>query len=122
MISIGTDLVKCERLKNIKLIDKIFTPKEIEYFKTHRSHETIAGMYAAKEALLKSLKCGLDSYSFLDIEVLHNQKTPYPYFNFYGPLKKEIDKNEFQFDLSISHDGEYATAVVICYQDSSNNR
>ncbi len=119
MIQIGVDLVKTERMINLKHLDKIFTEHELAYLNNHRSIDTKAGMYAAKEALLKSLKCGLEGYSFLEIEVLHNDPgTPYPYFNFYGNLKKEIDKNQYKFDLSISHDGDYAIATVILYKSN----
>lgn len=118
-MNIGVDLIKSERIKNIKHPEKIFTTNELTYLETHRSVDTKAGMYAAKEALLKTLKCGLEGYSFLEIEVLHNNPgTPYPYFNFYGKLKKEIEENHYKFDLSISHDGDYAIATVIRYKDN----
>lgn len=118
MLSIGVDLIKSSRINDLKHLDKIFTENELKYLDTHRSIDTKAGMYAAKEALLKSLKCGLEGYSFLEIEVLHNNDgSPYPYFNFYGNLKREIDKNKYIFDLSISHDGDYAIATVICYKN-----
>lgn len=84
----------------------MFTSNELEYFASHKSIETKAGVFTAKEDLLKSLGVNLIVYSILDIEVLHNNGMPY--FNFY---KKE----RLKFSLSITHDEVYAVASVVCY-------
>lgn len=112
MISNGIDIIKTDRLSSIKHLDKIFTSNELEYFKEHKSLETKAGVYASKEALLKSLGISLNVYSLLDIEVVHS--TNGPYFVFYNELDKYIKKESLKFSLSISHDGEYTIASVIC--------
>lgn len=111
MITNGIDIIKIDNIKSIKKLDKVFTNSELEYYKKRNSIDTLAGIYAAKEAVLKSMGVGLEGYSILDIEVLHNSNYM-PYLNFYNELKKEIDKNNYKFSLSISHDGEYAIAIV----------
>lgn len=114
MINNGIDIIKVNRIESIKYLDKLFTLNELEYFKEHKSLETKAGIYAAKEALLKSVGVSLNVYSFLDIEVLHIGYKPY--FVFHNKLEEYIKKESLNFSLSISHDGEYAIASVICYK------
>ena len=112
MISNGIDIIEIKRMEGIKRLDKIFTDKELEYYEKRHSIETLAGMYASKEAVLKSMGVGVEGYSLLDIEILHTDKYM-PYLNFHGKLKKEIEENNYKFSLSISHDKNYAVASVI---------
>jgi len=116
MITIGVDLIKINRIKKIKKLEKIFTPNELEFLAEHNyNKDSMAGIYAAKEATLKSLKVGLEGYSLLEIEILHSPNGS-PYLNFYGQIKKEIAKYNYSFDISISHDDDFAIANVICYK------
>ncbi len=108
----GIDIVYIKRFENIKdgFIEKCFTTNEIEYINTKANKlETMAGIFASKEAFLKSINKGIDDYSLLDIEVLH--KNNIPYITLHNELKKDIDYKEIS--LSISHDGSYAVASVI---------
>ena len=116
MISCGVDLIKIDRIKEKeKLFPRLFTDIEMEYFKDLKNPiESIAGTFAAKEALAKSFKKGLEFIDFKEIEVRHT-KMHAPYFVFYGKIKKEIEENNYNFSLSISHDGDYAIAYVIKY-------
>ena len=113
-INTGVDLVEIKRIKKIlspNIFSKIFTKKEQEYFKTKKmSLETIAGCFAAKEALLKSLNEGLDFCKMTDIEILHTS-TGSPYYSFHNTIKKKV-KN-INFSLSISHEKEYWIAFVV---------
>ena len=112
MMNVGIDLVKIENINKLKKKKKFFNESELEYIFKHNSLETIAGLYAAKEATLKSLKLGINSYELLDIEVRHNENNA-PYLTFHGNLKKKIASEKLSFSLSISHDGDYAVAIVI---------
>ena len=107
MITNGIDIVRVESINKIKKLSSVFTSSELEYFASHKSIETKAGVFAAKEALLKSLGVNLSVYSILDIEVLHN--------NVYGKLSEYIKKERLKFSLSITHDEVYAVASVVCY-------
>ncbi|MCI8671270.1 MAG: holo-ACP synthase [Bacilli bacterium] len=118
MISNGVDIISIKRINKIisnpKLLRNIFTENELEYI-TSRNYntETIAGIFAAKEATLKSLHQGLDAYPLTEIEIAHQNYAPY--LIFHGKLKKEIENQNLNFSVSISHDQEYAIAFVISY-------
>lgn len=119
-IKTGVDIVNINRIKKILLskreefLNKIFTKKEIEYIST-RSYKanTIAGMFAAKEAVSKVLGIGIGYVNWKDIEVLHNENGK-PYININLKIKsrmKELGLNNFE--ISISHERDYAIALAI---------
>ncbi len=102
-MKIGTDIVQISRIeKSIESLhfkESVFSENEIKYCK---KSENFAGIFAAKEAYLKALGCGINC-RLNTIEVLHNSKGK-PYF-----------ANVENCDLSISHDGDYAIATVILW-------
>lgn len=119
MFNLGTDIVKISRMEEIisneKTLKKIFTENELSYISSKSYNlETIAGLFASKEAALKSLQKGLDGLPLKEIEISHTGSIPY--LTFHGNTKKEIDYENLDFKLSISHDGEYAIATVICFK------
>ncbi|OQX49719.1 MAG: hypothetical protein B5M46_04055 [Epsilonproteobacteria bacterium 4484_20] len=73
--------------------------------------ETLAGLWAAKEAISKALGCGIGAQlSFHDIVIAKDDKGA-PYFS----LTKEAQKifRIKSSSLSISHDGGFAIAVAV---------
>ena len=112
MISIGTDIVKIRRIKNLvkdkKFLNKIFTDKEIKYCDSNAEpYIHYSGKYAAKESVKKALLSNkiIENISMKDIEVLNNpDKSPYIILN---------NLNDIKCNISISHDGGYAIAFVI---------
>lgn len=110
----GVDIINVNRFSKIKsnFINKYYTKEEILYIESKGNNiETIAGIYAAKEAFLKAIGVALDKYPLKSIEVLHVNGRPI--LNISEDIKKEIDK--YNFSLSISHDDTYAIAFVIIY-------
>ena len=112
MISNGVDIVKISRFNDIKnnntLLNNIFNSTELEYInKRNFNINTIAGIFASKEAFLKAIKKGINDYSLRDIEISHNEDNA-PFIILHNILKSEYD--ETKFSLSISHDGDYAVA------------
>lgn len=108
---IGVDIVDINRFKNINnnFLVKTFTKDEIKYIEsTGSSLSTIAGLYAAKEALLKAIKKGLQYTELQNIEVYHIKGAPFIKCHFNDVL---IDNKTIS--LSISHDGNYALASVL---------
>lgn len=102
---VGIDIVKIERIKlNKRFISLVLSPREIEILSTKdNKKEFLAGRFAAKEAFLKANKKGLFEMSLNEIEVLADANGA-PYI---------LYQNKRYEDVSIAHEKEYATAVVI---------
>lgn len=111
---IGVDIQRIERIKkslaNSAFVERVFTEAEREYCKSRAVPEqSYAGIFCAKEAAVKAVKQGFGAISPRDVEVLHSDNGA-PRLRFYGnavPFFAGCD-----VDVSISHDGEYAVAVV----------
>lgn len=119
ILDIGVDIVEIERIKrylnkNENFLKKLFTEKEIELFREKGyAPQTIAGNFAAKEAISKSLGLGIRGYNFKDIEILRN-KLGKPIVKTHNNLEK-ISKNYniLEIKVSISHGKDYAVANAI---------
>ena len=112
-MNVGIDMVKIDRFEKIKdnstFFNKVFCEKEIQYLeKKNFNTSTIAGMFAAKEAFLKTQKKGLDLCPLNDIEISHDDDGS-PFYIFHDNLKQFNNK----VSLSISHDGDYAIAIAL---------
>lgn len=117
---LGIDLVEINRIKETierfgeRFLDRVFTKREIGYWKTHKNrYEHLAGRFAAKEALLKAISTSWPKVSFTDVEVV-NTRSGSPKIGVQGRAKDLLDKlNLRNIFLTISHTKDYATAVVI---------
>ncbi|WP_345994070.1 holo-ACP synthase [Sulfurimonas sp. HSL-1716] len=110
---IGIDLVKTDRMKNMmekfgeKALLRFLSPKESLLVKNHK---TAAGFWAAKEACSKALGVGIGSEcGFFDIVISKTQKGA-PQITFSEKVQKNFNIKDSS--LSITHDGDYAIAVV----------
>ena len=113
-MKIGTDIIQINRVeKSLEKFGKKFKLKflntsEIELAK---KTESIAGFWAAKEAIAKALGCGIGAeLSFHDI-IIEKSKKGAPSFTL-----SEVAQNRHAIkdsSLSISHDGGFAIAVVV---------
>lgn len=70
-----------------------------------------AGLFAAKEALFKALRLPAGSF-WTDIEVTHDPHGA-PVFRFHGHAADFLREHGLVAHLSISHSGDYASAVVL---------
>lgn len=110
---IGIDLIKIDRMERYIVrhgdrgLQKFLSRSEIDLIKNHR---TAAGFWAAKEACSKALGCGIGSEcGFHDITLSKTAKG--------GPVITLSERVSDSFKIihtsvSITHDGEYAIAVV----------
>jgi len=112
-MKIGTDIIQINRIEKSlakfgeKFKSKFLNDSEIQLLK---KTESIAGFWAAKEAIAKALGCGIGAeLSFHDI-IIEKDHRGAPHF----VLSKEAQKrhNIKSSSLSISHDGGFAIAVV----------
>jgi len=113
---IGVDIIEIERIKKAveksdRFVKRLFTENEIEYFKSkNMKAETIAGNFAAKEAIVKALGTGLRGFQWTDIEVLRDELGK-PVVHLQGGAKTvATDRGITEIMLSISHCKEYAVA------------
>ncbi len=103
---LGIDIVEVDRIKklmdkNENFLNKVFNEDEIERIKKRKEpYERAAGVFAAKEAIAKGLGTGIGKISFKDIKIKYIEDQPY------GEV---FDK---KFELSISHERNYAVAVA----------
>lgn len=109
-IGIGIDIVDVKRFKKISYLKKpsfytrIFFPSEIEYCLQYKnSYEHFAGKFAIKEATIKSIS---EKISILDVETFHSGLKPEV------RIKCKL-KKKYNFLVSVSHEKQFAIAVVI---------
>jgi len=113
-MKIGTDITVVSRIeKSInkfgdKFINKLLTKEERNLSK---KVESIAGYWAAKEAVSKALGCGISSeLTFHDIIIYKDEKGA-PHFKLSN--KAQTIHHISKSSLSIAHDGGFAIAMVI---------
>ncbi len=118
---LGIDLIKTSRMECLlerfgeKFLLKFLSPDELLLIK---SYKTAAGFWAIKEATSKALGTGIGSEcAFKDIKIYKTAK---------GAPKLSLSKRvvrKFQIEeasVSLTHDGEYAVAVVSLQSTTTN--
>lgn len=114
----GIDIIEIERInkavKNEKFVKRVFTKKEIQYFKSINNNiYTIAGNFAAKEAIVKALGTGLRGFKWIDIEISRDELGK-PIVTLYERASEISNKKGIiNIELSISHCRQYAVAQAI---------
>ena len=112
---IGFDLCEISRMEkqaeNKRFLDRFFTEQEADFIlsKGKNKAQTMAGIFAAKEALAKALGTGI-AFELKEIEVLHSEAGQ-PYYTLTGEAAR-LSGND-RFLLSITHDGGMAGAVCV---------
>lgn len=119
IIGIGTDVIEIERIEKAvqsteTFFNKIYTKREQAYYKEHHKKvETLAGLFAAKEAVSKALGTGFRGFNTGDIEVIPNALGK-PEVYLYGGAKALADELGIdKIHVSISHCKAYATAFAV---------
>ena len=117
-IKVGSDILKLQKFQNSfqrypqKFKRDIFCESELK----NQEVSHLAGIFSAKEAVIKALDLKAGSWKFIEIE---NSKSGKPFIKFNSPLtQKDIES----CDLSISHHGDYVIAMaafLINNEDSS---
>ena len=112
IIGIGTDIIEIERFKTISeaFMQRCFTERERERL---NNVESVAGCFAAKEAVAKALGTGFSSFRPSAIEIVHNEAGK-PEVALHAMAAKIAEAAKInKIILSISHCRTYATATAI---------
>ncbi len=118
IIGIGIDSIEIERVSKAceqsSFMKKVYTKEELDYLLLRKyNSETMAGIFAAKEAVSKALGTGIGEISWTDICVLHNEKGA-PYVKLSGNAKVVFDLfGGSEIFISITHTKDIATAMSI---------
>ena len=119
---IGTDIIEVQRIakaieRNGNFILKGFTKSEQEYFRIRNNNpHTIAGIFAAKEAVSKALGTGIRGFGLKDIEILHDNLNK-PVVKLSLKIIEKYNLKNYRFHLSISHSNENAIAFAILEEE-----
>ncbi len=118
VIGLGTDIIEIERValaaEKRQFLEKYFAKEEIDYWMQRGSRgETLAGLFAAKEAAAKALGTGFFGFGPKDVVIFHGENGA-PYLELRGGAKEQYEaKGGGGFHLSISHHKTAAVAVAI---------
>lgn len=117
----GTDIIEIERIRKAMVkpafLARCFTSREIEAF-TQRGlkAETVAGCFAAKEAVSKAIGTGFGRLNWTDVEIIKEAGgKPLVELNANG-WAIAAEKGITGLQVSISHCKAYAVAFSIAEQ------
>lgn len=131
MIQLGTDIVYIPRIQAAidrfgdRFLQRVYTPTE-QYDCRYQqpsinplasvSINKLAGRWAAKEAVAKALGTGWRGVGYTDIEIRRELSGAPAVYLYRGAAEIVATWGESQWQLSLSHDQDYAiaTALLIC--------
>jgi holo-[acyl-carrier protein] synthase len=128
LIRLGIDIVHIPRIQ--ESLDrhggaferKLFTEGELSYANAAPAHraERFAARFAAKEAVIKAAALTEDGVNWRELEVVR-ESSGYCRMQLHGrALELARQRGASRFLLSLSHDGEYAAAVVAALSDKDD--
>jgi holo-[acyl-carrier protein] synthase len=113
---LGIDIIKVDRIRatlerfGSRFADRVLTPDEQRYVRDRP--ETMAGRWAAKEAVSKVLGLGVRGIGWRDIEV-ERLPTGQPAVRLHGRAAARAEQLGMgRIALSITHESEYAVAIA----------
>ena len=121
MVGLGTDIVSVPRMAELvqrhgeRFLNRCFRPEEIAWANSRGLGRaaSIAGRWAAKEAFLKALGRSVGHVPYGDIEVVRSTEGPVS-LRLHGRAARMLtEMGDVDCFLSISHEKDYATAVVM---------
>lgn len=116
-LATGVDLIEISRIEEViarhgkHYLERIYTPAELE--QCGKRAESLAGRFAAKEAVAKALGSGIGDISWKDIEVLGDEQNA-PALTLHGAAKQKADELGLgTWSVSISHSQSHSVAFVV---------
>lgn len=130
IIGIGTDIVQIKRIAltrkryGLKFVRRILTPTEqtrLETLSLSQQDAYLAKRYAAKEALVKALGCGIGHLAtWQEIEILNNEKGA-PVLTLSGQTANTLYTKFPQAQIHISIADDLNAMAFVIIEDCSNH-
>jgi holo-[acyl-carrier protein] synthase len=123
-LQIGVDIVGVSRMarlvtENAGIVEVLFTGREQEYcLGKRRSHEHMAGRFAAKEAVLKAFGTGIGQrMRWTDVEIVRGSKGR-PEVCLHGEVAAWAERRGLaNVDVSVAHSAGLAVAQALAVWD-----
>ena len=116
-LATGVDLIEIARIEEVvarhgkHYLQRVFTPAELEY--CGKRTESLAGRFAAKEAVAKALGSGIGDVTWTDIEILGDELRA-PVLRLYGAAERKANELGLTtWSVSISHSQSHSVAFVV---------
>jgi len=113
---LGIDIIKVERIRHSlerfgsRFSERVLTPAERRYVRDRP--ETMAGRWAAKEAVSKVLGLGVRGIGWKEIEI-ERLPTGQPAVRLHGRAERRAEQLGMErIAVSISHEADYAVAIA----------
>ena len=113
----GVDLVENERIEEAierngeRFLKRIYTPAELEL--SGGRIPSLAGRYAAKEAVSKAFQSGIGDMRWVEIEILQDDRSA-PKLVLHGNAAKiAADQGLETWSISISHTESHAVGMAV---------
>lgn len=128
MLRLGTDIIYIPRIEKVieqfgdRFLRRVYTSNELldcRYEPNSPSRHAmnkLAGRWAAKEAAVKALETGWLGVGYTDVEICR-QPSGAPTVELHGRALAVVESwGQLQWQLSLSHDEDYAiaTAILVC--------
>ncbi|RED63372.1 MULTISPECIES: holo-ACP synthase [Cohnella] len=125
IVGIGLDIVETERMAKIlagrsaaRFIDRVLTPAEREVWgklPPRRALEYASGRFAAKEAVVKALGCGIGATAgFQDIEIIADELgKPVCKLSSAAVVRLGWDRPNYRLHIAITHERSVAAATAL---------
>ncbi|MCC6300617.1 MAG: holo-ACP synthase [Anaerolineales bacterium] len=113
----GVDLIEIARITEAlarhgnHYLERIYTPAELK--QCGKRAESLAGRFAAKEAVAKALGSGIGDITWKEMEILGDENNA-PALTLHGVAKRKAEALGLtQWSVSISHSQSHSVAFVV---------
>ncbi len=120
VLGVGVDLVSMRRIERVyrrrpqRFLQRLFTGRERALLqKRPRPVPALAARFAAKEAVLKALGCGIGPAGLAEIEVLADRGRPPEVFLHGHAARIAAAKGVAAVAVSMTHDPPFAAAMAV---------
>ena len=129
IVGIGTDIVECLRIAQMierhgeLFLERVYTPGEVRYCqRRNQATQHFAARWAAKEAVLKSLRTGwVRGISWRDVEVLSDGGPPS--IALHAGVREVASQCDIrEILITMSHCRSHAVAYALAVSDDGHER